>query len=271
MKRVYLLPNVFIVSILLILLTKTTDPLMIGLYVLIGFLISGVLLLLKLYILGKYYLFLQKRGKTIDKETIYRIVHKYILFVNRILRMDIEVEGLEKIDPSQNYFITPNHQSNADILVCIETFKIPILFVSKISLSRVILIKDWMNLLDCSFLDKDDMRGQVRMMRGVGEKLRAGKNVILFPEGHRTFDAHIDPFKPGAFKVAQKSKVPILPVTLNDVYTLRLRYPWRRTKIKAYIHDPIPVEQFIDLPTSEIAEKVRGIIESKIEPQPYKK
>ena len=57
MKRVYLLPNVFIVSILLILLTKTTDPLMIGLYVLIGFLISGVLLLLKLYILGKYYLF----------------------------------------------------------------------------------------------------------------------------------------------------------------------------------------------------------------------
>lgn len=265
MNRVYLLPNTLILSLFLILLIKETNPWLILLYILISFLVSVLLLLLKVYFVGKYYLYLKKKGKTINKEKIYRYARKHILFINRLFRMDFEFEGLEKIDPNQVYFITPNHQSNADILVCFEMFEVPILFVSKISLSRVILIKDWMNLLDCSFLDKDDMRGQVEMMRGVVGKIKSGKNVVLFPEGHRTFGPHLDPFKAGAFKVPQKTQVPILPITLNHVYTLRLRYPWRRTKIKAFVHDPIPVERFIDLSTNELAAMVRGIIETKIE------
>lgn len=263
MNRIYLLPHMLIVTLILTIATKETNPWMIALYFLIGFVVAGLIFIFNIYLKGRYYVYRERIGKPVTSDKYFHVIHQYIRFVNRLLRMDIEVEGLEKLDPNQNYFITPNHQSNADILVCLEIFERPLLFVSKFSMSQVIIVKDYMHLMDCTFLKKDDMRGQIEMMKGVQQKLQQGKTVILFPEGHRSFKNELDGFKNGAFKMPLKTQVPIVPVTLTDVFLVGKNFPFKRTKVKAYVHDPISYDVFKDMNTTEISEMVQEVICTK--------
>jgi 1-acyl-sn-glycerol-3-phosphate acyltransferase len=68
------------------------------------------------------------------------------------------------------------------------------------------------------FIDRDDPRDAVRMLRDVGARLRDGRLVVVFPEGTRSGDGSIGEFRPGAFYLAQKSGAPVVPVYLDGGY-----------------------------------------------------
>ena len=105
-----------------------------------------------------------RKGRTLDPEKVYAFARKYILFVNRIFRMDIEVEELKRSIPIKpTLYAKPSN--NADILVCFELSNSPYYSFQNLIKSRH-TGKGLMNLLDCSFLDKDDMRDKFRMMQG---------------------------------------------------------------------------------------------------------
>lgn len=264
MNRVYLMPKVIFITLVLIFFTGKYSLPYILLFLFCSLLLTAILILLRVYILGKYYAARIKKGKPVDREKLYRFVVRHIKMVNALMRVHIDVEGLENMKPGENYYITPNHQSQEDILVILEAIQTPVLFVSKYSMSQVIMVKDWMFILECLFLNKDDLRGQMLVMRDVTQKLTEGKNVVLFPEGKRSFASELNEFKPGAFKVALRTEKPILPVTLNHVYKLRHHFPWKRTYISIHIHKPIYFEEYKDLNTTELADLVKATIESKI-------
>jgi len=265
MNRVYLMPKIIIVTFILLYFLNPLSWFDFLIALLISTIIVLIYQVLEIALHAKFYIYLRSKGKFVSKEKVYNVVHLYMKLLHLLLRINVIVYHSERFNPNKNYLITPNHQSNADATVALEAFKFPIAFVSKLSVSRLMIVNDWMKLMGCLYLDKDDMRGQIKIMKDVEEKLKQNQSVIIFPEGRRSFSPVMNDFKPGTFKMATKSKVDILPVTFNHVHKFKKNFPWRQTEIHVYFHESISYEVYKEMSTQAIAEMVQKIVESKIE------
>lgn len=104
-----------------------------------------------------------------------------------------------------------NHLSFFDVVICIVTMPRPMAFISKIENKKMPLVNWWMYALGCVFIDRSNLRQQVKELKKAQERLAQGLSYTLFPEGTRSKDGSLQEFKPGAFKVATKSGVDIQP------------------------------------------------------------
>ena len=101
----------------------------------------------------------------------------------------------------------------------------------------------------------------------VAEEIKKGRKFILFPEGGYEFNQgnNLGEFKAGCFKIALKSKAPIIPVALIDSYKVFDRYHMGKVETQVHYIEPINYEEYKDMSTTEIAQKVHDLIEAKIE------
>jgi 1-acyl-sn-glycerol-3-phosphate acyltransferase len=126
----------------------------------------------------------------------------------------VEVEGLEQIDSDATYIFMCNHVSNLDppilipklprrtsVLVKKELFQIPIL-------GRAMLMADLVPV------DRSNREAAVNSMRDAEQVMARGLNMTVFPEGTRSRDGRLLPFKKGPFYVAMDSGIPVVPVTI---------------------------------------------------------
>lgn len=126
----------------------------------------------------------------------------------------ITIEGRENVRKGVPYVMVANHQSLLDILVLFRLF-IHYKWVSKIENFRVPCIgwNMWFNRYIP--LRRGDTRSIAEMMRLCAEAIARGNPVMMFPEGTRSRDGRLRPFKHGAFTLAQRNNVPILPIVIE--------------------------------------------------------
>jgi len=126
----------------------------------------------------------------------------------------ISLAGLEKINPHETYVLVANHNSFIDILVL---YYLPLHFkwVAKDSLFKIPLFGWNMRLSRYIAIRRGDEASKLALFKTVRLWLARKVNVLFFPEGTRSLDGKLKPFKPGAFKVAIESGVKILPIVLN--------------------------------------------------------
>jgi 1-acyl-sn-glycerol-3-phosphate acyltransferase len=127
------------------------------------------------------------------------------------------VEGMENL-PSGGAVLVANHQSVVDIPMLLSAFPRPVRFLAKRELGEIPLFGKAMAAAGNLFIDRDDPRDAVRMLREAGARLRDGRLVVVFPEGTRSGDGSIGEFRPGAFHLAQKSGAPVVPVYIDGGY-----------------------------------------------------
>lgn len=124
----------------------------------------------------------------------------------------VTIRGRELL-PDGPAVIAPNHQSFADILVLYGLFH-PYKWVSKASIFKVPVIGWNMRLNDYVPIRRGDKSSATEMMDHCRRHLRSGASVLLFPEGTRSFDGALRPFKHGAFTLAVEENVPVVPVAV---------------------------------------------------------
>jgi len=129
----------------------------------------------------------------------------------------LRVEGMENL-PSGGAVLVANHQSAVDIPMLLSAFPRPVRFLAKRELGEIPLFGKAMAAAGNLFVDRDDPRDAVRMLREAGAQLRDGRLVVVFPEGTRSGDGSIGEFRPGAFYLAQKSGAPVVPVYVDGGY-----------------------------------------------------
>lgn len=124
------------------------------------------------------------------------------------------IEGKEKIDSAQTYVLVANHNSFIDILVL---YYLPIHFkwVAKDSLFKVPFFGWNMGLSRYIAIRRGDEASKKALFKTVNLWLFRKVSVLFFPEGTRSLDGKLKPFKPGAFKAAIESGVKILPIILT--------------------------------------------------------
>ncbi len=174
----------------------------------------------------------------------------------------IKVEGRENIRKDATYMVVSNHQSQLDILVAFRLF-FHFKWVSKIEIFKVPLIGWNMRLNRYIKLRRGDRESIQRMFRDCEQILQEGSSIYFFPEGTRSFDGIVKPFKPGAFDLAKKFKLPILPIAISGTNKALPKHSIEYHGIQNIIirvYEEIPYEVFAEMSVEETAECVRGII-----------
>jgi len=127
------------------------------------------------------------------------------------------VEGMENL-PSGGAVLVSNHQSAVDIPMLLSAFPRPVRFLAKRELGEIPLLGKAMAAAGNLFIDREDPRDAIRMIREAGARLHEGSLVVVFPEGTRSGDGSIGEFRPGAIYLAQKSGAPVVPVYIDGGY-----------------------------------------------------
>jgi 1-acyl-sn-glycerol-3-phosphate acyltransferase len=178
----------------------------------------------------------------------------------------VRIEGREKVRRGVAYVMVANHQSLVDILVLFRLF-VHFKWVSKIENFRLPFIGWNMTLNRYIELRRGDAESGARMLRECEETLSAGSSIMLFPEGTRSLDGELRPFKHGAFTVARRTGAPILPILVEGTgsalpkrgYVLRGRHD-----ILIRVLDEIPASAWPDGPPLALGEHVRGILAQEL-------
>ena len=177
----------------------------------------------------------------------------------------VNVHGLENIPEGPVLFVS-NHQSNMDIAIICGFIDKPKGFIAKKELKKLPLINKWITLAGSIYLDRENPR---KSMEGILEGIKTLKNghsLVVFPEGTRSRGDKMGEFKSGSFKLATKSKVPIVPLTIDGTYRVMEanKILIKPSNINFYVHKPIYTDKLSKEEIAKLPETVEHIIRSKL-------
>lgn len=180
----------------------------------------------------------------------------------------VKISGREKIRHDATYVVVSNHQSMMDILLGYRLF-FHFKWVAKAELFLVPFIGWNMLLNKYVFVKRGDRKSIVEMMRASEAHLRKGSSVYIYPEGTRSETGKVNKFKSGAFSLAKRVGVPILPIAITGSKdTLpkgKFKIEARRHVMEVAVLDEVPAEVVAESDPRALAEEVRARIIAFVE------
>lgn len=138
----------------------------------------------------------------------------------------VDVRGREHLAPGGVYVLCPNHQSQVDILVLFTLFR-HFKWVAKSEAFQIPFIGWNMSLNRYIKLRRGDSSSAAAMLRVCQDNLEAGSSVAIFPEGTRSRDGRLRPFKHGAFSLAADAGVPVVPIIVDGTSRALPKSSWK--------------------------------------------
>ena len=197
----------------------------------------------------------------------YQKTRKLIRKVNKALKLDMHIEGLEnRPEEASCYFI--NHLAAVDPLLLIEVMEKPTTLVAKIEIKKMPLVGRIFSGIDGLFLDRDDLKQQLKVMMKVQDSLRERKcNWAIYPEGTRNKDPmnKLLEFHHGTFRAAMKAGVPIVPVVCYGSFrVLNTKHTYKKYPTYIKFLPPIYPEEYKDLKTQDVAAIVQSRVQKEL-------
>lgn len=210
----------------------------------------------------KYYL---KRGDIAKKDKIIdKVCYNWSHYVVNCTKSRVEVIGQENLPPSDEpLLVVANHQSAFDIPLLAGYLGRTMGYVSKKENQKIPLLGAWLKYTNSVFIDRGNPRAAIKTIHEGAAILKSGYTQGLFPEGTRSDDGTMAAFKAGGFKLAEKSGVRILPVTIVGANLLMPKGTFKINKqdIKLVVSPPIDVS---GLSTNDMAKYTHDIIEAQL-------
>jgi|CZKU01.1.fsa_nt_gi 1-acyl-sn-glycerol-3-phosphate acyltransferase len=184
-------------------------------------------------------------------------------------RIRLQVTGTEKLSPGETYVVMSNHQSLYDIPVLFRVFGPNIRMIAKSELFRIPVFGQAMSAAGFISVDRSGGRGAVRSLGVARDLLGRKTHVWIAPEGTRSLDGALLPFKPGAFLLAADARMPIAPVTLvgtRDVLAPGEVRSHVGATVRVIVHAPIdaPARHGGKAARRDLMASVRSAIESAL-------
>ncbi len=183
-------------------------------------------------------------------------------FNARVASMSVTVLGRENIRPGQSYVICANHQSHFDIFLLYGWLGLDFKWVMKQELRKIPFLGHACEQLGHIFIDRSNHEKAVASINAAKAKITGGKAVLFFPEGTRSKDGRLGPFKKGAFRMALDLSLPILPITIRG--TREILPPGTMDLTPGHaemiIHPEVETKDYTDETMEELMDNVRGII-----------
>lgn len=155
--------------------------------------------------------------------------------------MRVEVTGRENIDKNQSYVFVANHQGAYDIWSIYGYLNHNFRWLMKKPLEKIFAVGPACKKAGQVFVDDSSIGGIKETIAQAEHTLKDGMSVVIFPEGSRSWDGSMIPFKRGAFMLAAEFKLPVVPITIDGSFKAmpRTTYFMNPTTIRLTIHKPI--------------------------------
>jgi len=185
----------------------------------------------------------------------------------QLVGVKIVLRGLENLEPGHNYIFMSNHVSNLDPPVLIPSVPGRCSVLVKKELFRVPILGTGMRLAELVPVDRSDRDAAIESVQNAITVLRKGLHMVIFPEGTRSSDGRLLPFKKGPFHLAINSGVPVVPVTLLGSYESwpKHRFAVRSGTVVVVFHPPLNSHASPD--RDALMSAVRDAINSALSPE----
>ncbi|MBW2513932.1 MAG: 1-acyl-sn-glycerol-3-phosphate acyltransferase [Deltaproteobacteria bacterium] len=182
-----------------------------------------------------------------------------ILFVSGI---HVDVTGLENLNVGGSCILMPNHQSNFDIPVLLGCLPVQFRWLAKAELFKIPIFGRGMRGCGYISIDRSNRKSAFQSLAEAATKIRNGVSVLIFPEGTRSRDGKILPFKKGGFVLSVDAGVPIVPIVIFNTGSImpkgRLRI--RTRPVRMDILAPIATAGYTRKTKDDLMELVRRTI-----------
>lgn len=235
---------------------------MIPIWLIVGYGLAWLSMVLLLVAMMPYMKFTKVDNRF--KHYYIRSIAKFVSFF--ALRLQLTVEGKELLPTSGSFVMYANHKSYADPFILYQLLDRPAGMAAKKGIYKLPVIRNYMPWFGCIQIDRENNREAAKsILKGI-EQIKNGMIMAIFPEGgiKDRNDEQMVAMRAGAYKLATKAEAPIVPITLIGTTDVKYRAPWRTTKIKVIIHEPIYKETYEAMSTTDLADHVMKLVNQTI-------
>ena len=205
---------------------------------------------------------IRKYAKNKDKyplEERYAFVRKLVGYLFKAFKVEINAEGFDKLEADQTYMFISNHQALADALTLIYLLDKPMTFVAKKESRDYPFVGKIIYLIDAIFIDRENIRDAVKMVRTSVNYLNNGINVSIYPEGTRTKDENYmtGEYKAGALKPAYETKKDMVVIGIDGSYKVFSKKHKKDLKINVKVLEVFKFGEYGSKNTTELAKEIQ--------------
>jgi 1-acyl-sn-glycerol-3-phosphate acyltransferase len=199
-------------------------------------------------------------------DLMYRTSMKFARFVVRLAGVRVRVEGIDNI-PSGACIFAANHASNLDGVILLPAIPRRVSLFAKRELFRLPVLGAGMRLAEFVAVDRAGKQPAAGVATAVST-LKKGLSVFIFPEGTRSRDGRLQPFKSGAFAMAIDAGAPIVPLAIAGTYRLLPRDKWvvRRGEVVVRFGPAVDSASYTANERGELLARVKSLVAEALPP-----
>lgn len=225
-----------------------------------------------------WFLLLVVMAKVVDMEkdrekdsAFYRtVMDMTIRALVRVLRIDIQAQGLEKAPKTGRFLLVCNHLHDTDPIVLLWAFRhSQLAFISKRENDVKFIVGPFLRKILCQPINRENDREALKTILKCIKLIRDDEvSIGVFPEGYVSLDRLLHPFRGGVFKIAQKANVPIVVCTLRNTYEIyKNMKSLTPTQVQLHLVGVIPQEELVGRTAVDIAHQVHAMMAEDLGPE----
>ncbi len=179
----------------------------------------------------------------------------------------VEINGLDKIHKEKTYIYIPNHLSIFDIFALLAYLPVDFKFILKKELMRIPILGWAMRRARYISIDRSSPAKAKSTFKQAVDRIKSGASILIFAEGTRSKDGHLQPLKKGAFHLAIESGAPIVPVAIKGTNKIMPKgsFKIKKGSIKIQLGRPIETIHYKKQNMPDLIEKVTGCLMTMLE------
>jgi 1-acyl-sn-glycerol-3-phosphate acyltransferase len=200
-------------------------------------------------------------------QPLYSIATRLAILGVKLVGVKVLLRGTDRLQPGQNYIFMSNHVSNLDPPILIPSIPGRCSVLVKKELFRTPILGTGMKLAQLVPVDRSNREAAIESVQAAISVLRQRLHMVIYPEGTRSGDGRLLPFKKGPFHLAMDSGVPVVPVTLLGTYESwpKTRFSLRPGTVTVVFHTPIDPQIYSD--RDDLMTAVREAIAEDLPPE----
>ena len=200
-------------------------------------------------------------------DLLYRLATRTAFLGVKLAGIQVRVVGRERLDPQRTYIYMCNHVSALDPPIVVPLIPRRTSVLVKKELFRIPILARAMRLGSLVAVDRANREAAIASMRAASQVVAGGVNMTIFPEGTRSSDGRLLPFKKGPFYLALETGVPVVPMTIVGTQELMPKGSLRIRPgtVAVYFHEPVESSQFSD--REQLMAEVRRRVQEPLPPE----
>ncbi len=210
-------------------------------------------------------------SKPIEKEKKWfrKMCEEYAGAMKTLVRVRVNTQGLEKTPKEGRFFLVCNHLSLADPVILLRYFRgKQLAFISKQENADMFIVGKAMHGLTCQTLNRENDREALKTILKCVQLIKDDQvSIGVFPEGYIHKDHKLHHFRSGVFKIAQKTKVPIVVCTLKNTPQVFENMPkLKKTVVDLHLVDVVAPEDYEGMTTVDLGNKIYDMMAADLGP-----